>query len=124
MIRIIASALLFFSITPAVASENEIAIPTPNIRSPCVDERHCALDARLTGVLPTCRELTTTDAPIARRVGSDWILVIPNTEEGRYLKVAIALSAGNEPPEVTWQGNSLEGAISQACVGVEREAGD
>jgi len=119
MIRIVASALLLFSITPAAASENDVVAPEPKVESPCLTDQQAALDARLTGVFPSCSELTSSTAPVARKVGDDWILVIPDVENDRYIKVGVALSADGEPPAITWQGASLGGAISQACSGNE-----
>jgi len=124
MNRIIASALLLFSITPAAASTDEIVAPTPKVESPCVTEQQASLDARLTGVFPTCSELTASTAPVARKVGDDWILVIPDVENDRYIKVGVELPADGEPPAITWQGGSLDGAIYQACSGHERGTGN
>lgn len=117
MIRTIVSALLLVPIAPAAATENEIVVPEPILKteSPCITEKQRELDARLTGVHPTCSELTTKDAPVARRVGSDWILVIPDTQNGTYLIIGIAPATENESPSITWQGASLDAAIFHAC---------
>ena len=124
MIRTIASALLLLAIAPATASENELVIPEPILKteSPCITDAQRELDARLTGIHPTCAELTAEVEPVARRVGDDWILVIPDVESGTYLKIGIAPATENRSPTIMWQGGSLEGAISHACNRINQES--
>jgi hypothetical protein len=114
MNRFIPIAVVLFSIAIGYASEPEIPIPTRLVQSPCITEEQAALDARLTGIRPTCSELTGNNPPVARLVGSDWVLVVPDPEKGQYLVVGIYIPDSGSPVTM-WQGAGLAGAIEQFC---------
>ncbi len=117
MIHALVPLIILSSITPAAGSKAEIPSPQQMIEEPCLTPAQSELDARLTGIFPTCSELSETGVPVARKVGHDWILVLADVERDRYVKVAISLSSIDGTPVVTWQGAGLSGAISQACSG-------
>ncbi len=114
MNRFMPIALVLFSIAIASASEPELPIPTRLVQSPCITEEQAALDVRLTGIRPTCSELTENNPPVARLVGSDWVLVVPDPKKGQYLMVGIYFPDSGSPVTM-WQGAGLAGAIEQFC---------
>lgn len=60
----------------------------------------------------SCRELKNTGMPEVKKVGKDYILVIPNRKKNDYIVVGI----NNEKrPAVSWSGGDLKYRIEHAC---------
>ena len=108
----------------AEPGSHDIPAPLQKIERSGISPEEIALDQRLTGVFPLCSELRKAGEPTLRKVGPDWVVVIPDPSHDRYVKVAVHLPADGGPPVTAWQGAGLERAIAQACAGTTQNVTD
>jgi len=65
---------------------------------------------RINEYQPSCHELTKKGMPVVRKMGKDYILVIPNKKKNDYTVIGIN---NMQKPIVTWYGANLKSAIKQ-----------